>query len=112
MGVSETAGSALLVMLSVFLLAGSEKVLVLYRGASNWHPVMLVSLRRRHLARILMTGSLGVDIITLTLLLVAPRAGGVAAMVLICAYTVAALPAHRVGTASECGCFFALLNTK
>jgi hypothetical protein len=99
------------VLFAVFTLSLVEKGATLWRRSAAWHPVMLVSPRRRRHATALMAAGLVADLATTVLLVVLPEAGAVSAVALVLAYTVLALPALSGGSGT-CRCLWKLLEAK
>jgi hypothetical protein len=93
----------------IWVLAATEKANALARGAASWHPLILVSHWRRRHARALFTLALGADLLTLLLLVLAPRLGGAVSACLIVLYTRASSSA-RPGIAEGCRCFWKILD--
>jgi hypothetical protein len=95
----------------LFSLAILEKTRTLSQGSAAWHPLMVVSRRRRQYAGEIMGLSLVVDIIAFVLLLVSPIKGALLSAFLILGYSLAALGMHRRSPNGGCHCFWNLLNT-
>jgi hypothetical protein len=99
-------------LIAVMVLAGAEKFTSLRRRAAAWHPVMLVSLRRRHWAQLLMSTALLLDICAALFLVVTPQLGAALASAAILTYTWASLPMHHADKPADCRCFIGVLNTR
>jgi hypothetical protein len=100
------------VLVVVFSLAALEKIGTLRSKAAAWHPVLLVSdWRRRHAVHLLVV-SLAADAAALILLVVRPALGATLAMLLVVAYTYAALAVHSGRIGHGCRCFWRVLNVR
>jgi hypothetical protein len=97
------------VLFLVFVLAAVEKVSILRSGSARWHPMMLVSDRRRRHADLLIASSLTAETAVLVTLLVHATWGAIVAVSLIVIYTVAAQPTRRNRDAG-CQCLWKILN--
>jgi methylamine utilization protein MauE len=111
MSAVSVADGARWALVAVFALAAVEKFSSLHSGTAAWHPVMLVSRRRRQAAKTLMGSSLCADILAILLLLISPLAGGLLSIALVAAYSVAGKRVHMSTDNDGCRCFWRILNT-
>lgn len=112
MSAVSVADGARWALAAVFALAAVEKFASLHSGTAAWHPVMLVSRRRRQAARTLMGISLCADILALLLLVVvSPSAGGLLSVALVAAYSVAGRRVHMSTDDEGCSCLWRILNS-
>ena len=95
----------------VFVLAIAEKVATLRSGSAQWHPLMLVTLRRQKYATPLMIASLFVDVLAVALLVSRSAEGALVSGGILLVYTAAAWPVHESSSDSTCRCFYGLFNS-
>jgi hypothetical protein len=95
---------------AVFGAAIAEKAASIRQGSAAWHPVFVANPILRSHAHRLMAGSLGLDLVVVLALLLAPRAGAILAVAAICAYSAAALRVHVTG--DSCSCFWRFGNSR
>lgn len=112
-GVPTWADGAQLLLIVLFALASTEKILTVRSRAAQWHPVMLIHTSwRGHAVQLLMASAIA-DIVAGGLLLTAPRLGGPFSATLTICYTWAAYNVHDSTTTDRgCGCFWGRLNSK
>ena len=82
------ADGARWVLVIVFVLAAIEKASTLRSRSAAWHPVILVSARRRRHGGVLIAASLMADALAVGRLVSAPLAGAVFGAVLIAGYSI------------------------
>lgn len=107
---NSVADGARWALIAVFALAAIEKAMALRARSARWHPVMLVGALRRRFATPLMFGALVADVGAIVLLALQPVAGALAALVLVGAYSFAALGVHS-SSGESCRCFWKLANS-
>lgn len=100
------------VLVVMLALAAIEKGASLHSRSAAWHPVMLVSSRRRQHAAKLLTISLVADVAAIALLVFDPKIGALASGALILLYTVAAIRVHGEAGGGDCRCFWKFLNVR
>lgn len=95
---------------AVFVLSAAEKAQALRLRSAAWHPVMLISQRRRERATVLMAVGLAADLAIVALLAVSPRVGGPVAALLLLTYTWLAWPIAAHG--GSCRCLWRVLDVQ
>ena len=105
------ADGARWVLVIVFALAAIEKASTLRSRSATWHPVILVSARRRRHGVLLIAASLIADALALGLLVSAPLVGAVFGAALIAGYSIAARTVHLATSEERCSCFWKGINT-
>lgn len=88
---------------AVFALAALSKMRLLWARAAGWHPLFLRG-RRRRFASVLVALSLGIDVVVVTTVPVAPRVAAFVALTALCVYTLCAW-AWLGASATDCKCF-------
>lgn len=98
-------------LVAVFALSAFEKVITLHARSAAWHPVMIVSRRRRTHAPLLMAAALLGDATGVALLVGRPYTGGLVAALLLSVYSVAGVSGYRSPGDRHCRCVWKILDT-